>query len=74
MAEELNAIRTMLEMCIRDRYSTKTAKQVGRDNLTKPYLKSAIEVRLKQLESDRIADATEMCIRDSIKPRGPQKN
>ena len=41
-------------------YSTKTAKQVGRENLTKPYLKSAIEVRLKQLESDRIADATEV--------------
>ena len=41
-------------------YSTKTAKQVGRENLTKPYLKSAIEARLKELESSRIADATEV--------------
>jgi phage terminase small subunit len=41
-------------------YSKKTAKQVGRENLTKPYLKTAIDKRLKKMESARIANATEV--------------
>lgn len=38
-------------------YSRKTAKAAGYENLTKPYLKSAIDERLKALEEKRVADA-----------------
>lgn len=41
-------------------YSAKTAKQVGQENLTKPYLKAAIDARLKELASARIATAEEV--------------
>lgn len=41
-------------------YSAKTAKQVGQENLTKPYLKAAIDARLKELSSARIATAEEV--------------
>jgi phage terminase small subunit len=41
-------------------YSRRTAKQVGAENLSKPYLRTAIDARLKELESQRIADAREV--------------
>ncbi len=41
-------------------YSRKTARSMGSENLTKPYIKEYIELRLQELESARIADADEV--------------
>jgi phage terminase small subunit len=41
-------------------YSKKTAKVVGYENLTKPYLKEYIDERMKQLASSRIMTAQEV--------------
>lgn len=41
-------------------YSAKTAKAVGSENLTKPYLRDYIDARLEELESARIASADEV--------------
>ncbi len=41
-------------------YSEKTAFIIGHDNLRKPNIKTAIDARLKELESTRIADAKEV--------------
>lgn len=41
-------------------YSRKTAKVIGQENLTKPYLREYIEGRLAELESSRVADAKEV--------------
>lgn len=48
------------EAAIKAGYSEKTAKVIGAENLTKPYLKSYIDERIGQLESSRIADAKEV--------------
>ncbi|HBF0844939.1 TPA: terminase small subunit [Clostridioides difficile] len=48
------------EAAIKAGYSEKTAKVIGAENLTKPYLKSYIDERISQLESNRIADAKEV--------------
>ncbi|NJI81864.1 terminase small subunit [Clostridioides difficile] len=48
------------EAAIRAGYSEKTAKVIGAENLTKPYLKNYIDERIGQLESNRIADAKEV--------------
>ena len=41
-------------------YSSKTAYSIGNENLNKPEIKQAIDERLKQLESERIAEAKEI--------------
>lgn len=41
-------------------YSKKTARTTGQENMTKPAIRAAIDERLAQLESARIADATEV--------------
>ncbi len=41
-------------------YSPRTARGIGAENLTKPYIQDYIEKRLKELEDARIADATEV--------------
>lgn len=41
-------------------YKRKTAKQVGAENLSKPYLKRAIDDQLAKLQSAKIADQTEV--------------
>ena len=41
-------------------YSPKTAKQMGVENLSKPYLKAAIDERMKAMEDDTIAKASEV--------------
>ena len=46
--KDLNATQA----AIRAGYSEKTAKQIGQENLTKPYLKNYIEERMKQKESE----------------------
>ena len=48
------------EAAIRAGYSQKTARFIGAENLTKPNIKLYIEQRLKELEDERIADATEV--------------
>ena len=41
-------------------YSEKTAKAMGSENLTKPYLKEYIDLRLAELEEKRVASAEEV--------------
>lgn len=40
-------------------YSEKTAKNIGSENLAKPYLREYIDKRLAKLDADRIASAEE---------------
>lgn len=42
------------EAAIKAGYSKKTAKQIGQENLTKPYLKEYIDERMKELADQRI--------------------
>jgi len=42
------------EAAIKAGYSKKTAKQIGQENLTKPYLKEYIDKRMKELADKRI--------------------
>jgi len=48
------------QAAIRAGYSKKTAKQIGQENLTKLVLKNYIQERLKQKESELIADSDEV--------------
>ena len=48
------------ESAIKAGYSEKTAGQTGAENLKKPYIKSYIDERLAQLESEKIADQQEV--------------
>lgn len=41
-------------------YSPKTAAEIGHENLGKPHIKFYIDKRLKEIESQRIADAAEV--------------
>lgn len=41
-------------------YSDRTARAIGNENLTKPYIKLHIDRRLKELEDKRIAKAEEV--------------
>jgi len=47
------------ESAIRAGYSKKTAKAIGAENLTKPYIKSYIDEKLDELADKRIMKATE---------------
>lgn len=48
------------EAAIKAGYSKKTARQVGSENLSKPYIKQYIDKRMKELEAKRIAGADEV--------------
>ncbi|MCD7807940.1 MAG: terminase small subunit [Erysipelotrichaceae bacterium] len=48
------------QAAVRAGYSKKCAKQIGRENLTKPYLRKYIDEKLKEIESSKIADAKEV--------------
>lgn len=48
------------EAAKRAEYSPKAAYAIGAENLKKPQIKSAIDSRLKEIESSRIADAKEV--------------
>lgn len=48
------------EAAIRAGYSKKTAKVIGAENLSKPYLSQYIAQRMKQIEDKRIAKAEEV--------------
>lgn len=41
-------------------YSKKTCYSIGNENLKKPEIKAYVDERLKQIEDDRIADASEV--------------
>jgi len=41
-------------------YNKNSARAIGCENLTKPYIKEYIDLRLAELEEARIADATEV--------------
>lgn len=51
-----NATRAALEAG----YSKRTARFIGAENLTKPYIKDAIDERMKHIESNQIAKADEV--------------
>lgn len=48
------------EAAIKAGYSKKTARQVGSENLSKPYIKQYIDKLMKELEAKRIAGADEV--------------
>ena len=48
------------EAAIKAGYSQKTARSVGAENLTKPYIKTYIDERLEAINSTKIADQTEV--------------
>lgn len=48
------------ESAITAGYSKKSARQVGSENLSKPYIKSYIDTRMKEIESKRIASGEEV--------------
>lgn len=58
------------EAAIRAGYSKNTAKEVGYENLTKPHIKSYIDERMREIESDRIAKAEEVLAFLSASLRG----
>lgn len=47
------------QSAIKAGYSVRTAKQVGTENLSKPYLKAYIDAKMAEIESHKIADAKE---------------
>ena len=53
---DLNATQA----AIRAGYSKDTARAIGAENLTKPYIQQAIKERIKQLHNERSADAQEI--------------
>ncbi|MDF2537984.1 MAG: terminase [Herbinix sp.] len=62
------------EAAIKAGYSKKTAKQIGAENLSKPYLRQYIDKRLADIESKRIADAKEVMEYLTSVMRGEQKD
>ena len=53
---DLNATQA----AIRAGYSKDSARAIGAENLTKPYIQQAIEERVEQLHNERSADAQEI--------------
>lgn len=50
------------QAAIRAGYSEKTARFIGAENLSKPYIKQAIADKMEEMKSERIADAEEIII------------
>lgn len=48
------------QAAVRSGYSKKTAKQIGRENLTKPYIKKYIDERMAEKEESLIAKQDEV--------------
>lgn len=55
-------------------YSEKTARAIGSENLTKPYIKEYIELRLGQMEEKRVANAAEVLEYLTRVMRGEEKD
>lgn len=47
------------QSAIKAGYSPKTVRSIGQENLTKPDIKAYIDRKMKEIESSKIADATE---------------
>lgn len=62
------------ESAIKAGYSKKTAKEIGYENLTKPYIKLYIEERIKSLEDKRIAKGEEVLQYLTKVMRGEEKD
>ncbi|MDQ4680759.1 terminase small subunit, partial [Stenotrophomonas maltophilia group sp. RNC7] len=62
------------EAAVRAGYSEKTAKVIGSENLTKPYIKSYIDDRLKSIEDKRIAKGEEVLQYLTKVMRGEEKD
>ena len=50
------------QAAIRAGYSEKTARFIGAENLSKPYIRKAIDEQLEQIQSDKIADVEEIMV------------
>lgn len=61
------------EAAIRAGYSKKTARQTGNENLTKPYIKSYIDEKMKEIEDKQIAKAEEVLKYLTSVMRGEEK-
>lgn len=59
-ADEYIITANATQAAIKAGYSKKTAKVIGNENLTKPYIKKYIDERLAQLESEKIASQQEV--------------
>lgn len=66
---DLNATQA----AIRAGYSEKTAKDIGCENLAKPNIKKYIDEQLKQIKTEKIADAQEVLEYLTSVMRGEQK-
>lgn len=55
-------------------YSKKTATVIGCENLTKPYIREYIDLRLAKLEESRVANATEVLQYLTRVMRGEEKD
>lgn len=62
------------EAAVRAGYSKKTAKVIGCENLTKPYLSEYIKERLAEIESKRIANIEEVMRFYTAVMRGTEKD
>ncbi|MDU7086188.1 MAG: terminase small subunit [Clostridium sp.] len=62
------------EAAIKAGYSKKTAKVIGSENLTKPYLKQYIDERLAKIEDARIAKGEEVLQYLTRVMRGEEKD
>lgn len=62
------------EAAIKAGYSKKTAKVIGSENLTKPYLKQYIDERLAKIEDARIAKGEEVLQYLTKVMRGEEKD
>lgn len=62
------------EAAINAGYSKKTAKVIGSENLTKPYLKQYIDERLAKIEDERIAKGEEVLQYLTKVMRGEEKD
>ncbi len=55
-------------------YNAKSARQIGSENLSKPYIKAYIEERQKEIDSKRIASAKEIMEYFTAVMRGDEKD
>lgn len=67
---DLNATQA----AIRAGYSRKTAGVIGDENLKKPYIREAIEEKLKQIDEEKTADAKEIREFWTMVMRGEEKD
>ena len=59
-ADEYLKCSNATEAAIKAGYSKKTARAIGNENLTKPYIKAYVVEKQKEIESHKIADAKEV--------------